>query len=75
MLKKFERYPLTFGPTPIEKLDRLGKHLGGKVEASFLSSNTSSLLRSRRKPIRLSPSEACNPTTRGWSRRSPPRSA
>ncbi|MDQ0564349.1 1-aminocyclopropane-1-carboxylate deaminase [Rhizobium mesoamericanum] len=32
MLKKFERYPLTFGPTPIEKLDRLGKHLGGKVE-------------------------------------------
>ncbi|RWN91768.1 1-aminocyclopropane-1-carboxylate deaminase [Mesorhizobium sp.] len=32
MLKNFERYPLTFGPTPIEKLDRLGKHLGGKVE-------------------------------------------
>ncbi|MGY5795552.1 1-aminocyclopropane-1-carboxylate deaminase len=32
MLGKFDRYPLTFGPTPIEKLDRLGKHLGGKVE-------------------------------------------
>ncbi|NGO55879.1 1-aminocyclopropane-1-carboxylate deaminase [Allomesorhizobium camelthorni] len=32
MLEKFERYPLTFGPTPIEKLGRLGKHLGGKVE-------------------------------------------
>ncbi|RAZ71730.1 1-aminocyclopropane-1-carboxylate deaminase [Mesorhizobium atlanticum] len=32
MLKKFERYPLTFGPTPIEKLDRLSAHLGGKVE-------------------------------------------
>src|SRR4030081_1265327 len=32
MLSKFERYPLTFGPTPIEKLDRLGAHLGGKVE-------------------------------------------
>ncbi|WP_394889938.1 1-aminocyclopropane-1-carboxylate deaminase [Mesorhizobium sp. AaZ16] len=32
MLEKFGRYPLTFGPTPIEKLDRLGKHLGGKVE-------------------------------------------
>ncbi len=32
MLEKFERHPLTFGPTPIEKLDRLGKHLGGKVE-------------------------------------------
>ncbi|WOS66929.1 MULTISPECIES: 1-aminocyclopropane-1-carboxylate deaminase [Sinorhizobium] len=32
MLEKFEPYPLTFGPTPIEKLDRLGKRLGGKVE-------------------------------------------
>ncbi|PBB77850.1 1-aminocyclopropane-1-carboxylate deaminase [Mesorhizobium sp. WSM3879] len=32
MLEKFERYPLTFGPTPIEKLDRLGEHLGGNVE-------------------------------------------
>ncbi|RVU17406.1 1-aminocyclopropane-1-carboxylate deaminase [Methylobacterium oryzihabitans] len=32
MLDKFERYPLTFGPTPIEKLERLGAHLGGKVE-------------------------------------------
>src|ERR1700692_145297 len=32
MLEKFERYPLTFGPTPIEKLQRLGAHLGGKVE-------------------------------------------
>src|SRR6201991_4040864 len=32
MLEKFERYPLTFGPTHIEKLDRLSRHLGGKVE-------------------------------------------
>ena len=32
MLARFERYPLTFGPTPIEKLPRLGAHLGGKVE-------------------------------------------
>jgi len=32
MLEKFERYPLTFGPTPIEKLGRLSKHLGGKVQ-------------------------------------------
>ncbi len=32
MLKDFERYPLTFGPTPIEKLDRLSTHLGGDVE-------------------------------------------
>ncbi len=32
MLEKFARYPLTFGPTPIEKLSRLGSHLGGEVE-------------------------------------------
>ena len=31
MLEKFERYPLTFGPTPIEKLARLSEHLGGGV--------------------------------------------
>ncbi len=29
---KFERYPLSFGPTPIEKLQRLSDHLGGAVE-------------------------------------------
>src|SRR6187549_3811126 len=32
MLEKFERYPLTFGPTHIEKLERLTRYLGGKVE-------------------------------------------
>lgn len=32
MLEKFPRYKLTFGPTPIEKVDRLSKHLGDKVE-------------------------------------------
>lgn len=32
MLEKFERYPLTFGRTPIEKLNRLSEHLGGDVE-------------------------------------------
>jgi 1-aminocyclopropane-1-carboxylate deaminase len=32
MLAKFARYPLTFGPTPIEKLSRLSAHLGGEVE-------------------------------------------
>jgi len=31
-LDRFERYPLTFGPTPIEPLRRLSAHLGGKVE-------------------------------------------
>ena len=32
MLEEFERYPLTFGPTPIEHLPRLTDALGGKVE-------------------------------------------
>lgn len=32
MLEKFERYPLTFGPTPIEKLSRLSEHLDCNVE-------------------------------------------
>ncbi len=32
MLEKFEKYPLTFGPTQIEKLNSLSKHLGGDVE-------------------------------------------
>ena len=31
MLSKFDRYRLTFGPTPIEKLERLSAHLGGVV--------------------------------------------
>lgn len=31
-LEKFERYPLTFGPTPVEFLPRLTEALGGKVE-------------------------------------------
>ncbi len=32
MLSAFPRYPLTFGPTPIEHLPRLTAHLGGAVE-------------------------------------------
>jgi 1-aminocyclopropane-1-carboxylate deaminase len=32
MLSKFQRYPLTFGPTQIEKLSRLTAHLDGGVE-------------------------------------------
>ena len=32
LLDKFERYPLTFGPTPIEHLKRLTAAMGGKVE-------------------------------------------
>src|SRR6185437_11935530 len=30
-LQRFPRYPLTFGPTPIQPLKRLSDHLGGKV--------------------------------------------
>ncbi len=32
LLDQFERYPLTFGPTPIEHLARLSAHLGGDVD-------------------------------------------
>lgn len=32
MLESFERYPLTFGPTAIEKLPRLTEQVGGGVE-------------------------------------------
>ena len=31
-LNKFERYPLTFGVTPIEHLPRLSEAVGGEVE-------------------------------------------
>ena len=31
-LDDFERYPLTFGPSPVHPLPRLSKHLGGGVE-------------------------------------------
>ena len=31
-LQRFSRYPLTFGPTPIQPLHRLSEHLGGKVQ-------------------------------------------
>lgn len=32
MLERFPRHKLTFGPTPIERLERLSAHLGGAVE-------------------------------------------
>jgi 1-aminocyclopropane-1-carboxylate deaminase len=32
MLEKFPRYPLTFSPTPIERLERLSARLGGAVD-------------------------------------------
>lgn len=32
LLAQFDRYPLTYGPTPIERLPRLSEALGNKVE-------------------------------------------
>ena len=32
MLQQFKRYPLTFGPSPITRLERLSAHLGGRIE-------------------------------------------
>ncbi|MCF3934126.1 1-aminocyclopropane-1-carboxylate deaminase [Acuticoccus sp. M5D2P5] len=32
LLTQFDRYPLTFGPTPIERLPRLSDAIGGSVE-------------------------------------------
>ncbi len=31
-LQRFARYPLTFGPTPIQPMKRLSAHLGSKVD-------------------------------------------
>jgi len=84
MLDKFARYPLTFGPTPIERLDRLGRHLGGEVEIyakredcnsglafggnKLRKLDTSSRMRWPPTPTRWCRSAACSPITRGWSR-------
>ena len=32
MLEQFPRYPLTFGPSPVEPLPRLSQHVGGGIE-------------------------------------------
>ena len=32
----FDRYPLTFGPSPVHPLDRLTQHLGGRSRAASL---------------------------------------
>src|SRR5438445_566343 len=31
-LADFDRVPLLFGPSPVHRLERLGEHLGGRVE-------------------------------------------
>ena len=37
LLERFERYPLTFGPTPIEHLQRLSakREFGGEFDVSW----------------------------------------
>src|SRR4030095_15242413 len=52
MLQKFERYPLTFGPTHIEKMERLSQHLGGKVELYAKREDCKSGLGFRRDKLR-----------------------
>ena len=91
MLEGFPRYPLTFGPTPIEHLARLSKHLGRGVEIYAKREDCNSGLafggNKLRKleyiipdaiasnAIRWCRSAACNPITPAWWRRWPPRSA
>jgi len=91
MLSNFERYPLTFGPTPIERLSRLTAHLGGDVEIFAKREDCNSGLafggnklrkleyivpmRSRAMPTRWSRSAACSPITRAWWPQWRPRSA
>ena len=90
MLDRFERYPLTFGPTPIERLERLSGHLGGAVQIyakredcnsglafggnKLRNSNTSFPTPSLPAPTPWSRSAASSRTTRGRSRRSRPNS-
>jgi 1-aminocyclopropane-1-carboxylate deaminase/D-cysteine desulfhydrase-like pyridoxal-dependent ACC family enzyme len=91
MLEKFARYPLTFGPTPIEKLNRLGVHLGGKVELYAKREDCNSGLafggnklrkleyivptRLHQTPTRWCRLAACSLTIPAWSPRWRPRSA
>lgn len=77
-LNRFERYPLTFGPSPITPLKRLSQHLGARsscmpnvktatvawplVGTRRASSNTSFPKRSSKAAIRWSPSAASSRT-------------
>ena len=91
MPEKFERYPLTFGPTPIEELSRLSQHLGGSVEIFAKREDCNSGLAFGGNKLRKleyivpdalasnadrwSPSAGSSRTTPVKSRRSPPNSA
>ena len=88
--EKFPRYPLTFGPTPIEQLTRLSEHLGGRVDLYAKREDCNSGLAFGGNKVRkleyLVPDAikqncdtlvtigACSPTTPARSPRSPRRS-
>lgn len=83
LLEKFERYPLTFGATPIEHLPRLTAALGGKVQIYAKRDDCNSGLAMGGNKLRKLeyivpdaiasgaihwfPSGACNPTIPAWS--------
>jgi len=90
-LDKFKKYPLTFGPTPIEHLPRLTAALGDKVQIYAKRDDCNSGLAMGGNKLRkleyivpdaiesnadtLSRSAACSRTTPAWWRRPRPRSA
>jgi 1-aminocyclopropane-1-carboxylate deaminase len=43
-LADFPRVPLTFGPSPVHRLERLSQHLGDKVEAIRLCARLEGML-------------------------------
>src|SRR3954453_8934254 len=86
-LADFPRVPLTFGPSPVHRLDRLSEHLGGKVEIWAKREDCNSGLAYGGNKVRKleylaadalaqgatpsSRSAASSPTTRGKLRRWP----
>ena len=90
-LDKFERYPLTFGPTPIEHLPRMTEALGGKIQIFAKRDDCNSGLAMGGNKLRkleyivpdaiasnadtLVSIGGASPITPGWSRPLPPRSA
>ena len=89
-LADFDRYPLTFGPSPIQPLPRLSEHLGGAKIWAKRDDVNSGLAFGGNKIRKLEylvpdilakgadtlvPSAATSPTTPGRSPPSPPSSA
>jgi hypothetical protein len=89
--RKIRPLPLTFGPTPIEKLDRLSQHLDAGIEVYAKREDCNSGLALGGNKLRkleyivpdaiasgadtLVSIGVCNPTTPGWWPPLPPRSA